>query len=139
MECIMNTENRKNYINSTAFQRRLVLLVMLIFILVLILVFFVGLSLQIPVYKTFTAKVTEQKDTTFLEIDANLTKSSEPIYLYESREKTLTKITKYQIKKHGIEISKSKISFTGITNIHADIQVGTIPLLKLIFFKGGNA
>lgn len=99
--------------------------------------FFVTISIQIPVYMTMETMVVKEKDCIQIDLYHKTWKENTPIFLYNSRDDHLEKITEYKIENNSIFVDFVE----GLSEkqiIYADIQTDEISLLKHIFIEGGN-
>ena len=96
----------------------------------------VSVNIRIPVYTTVEAYVEKENDRIKLNLNNNKFQTDAPVFLYQSRDDSLEKITEYQIKDGYIIIEDTGIFSTG-EKINIDIQTEEVTLLKHIL-DGGN-
>lgn len=96
------------------------------------------LSVKVPVFATVKANVSNENGKVLLTFDDVEYNPDEAIFLYESRDAVVEKIERYTPFENGIVIPKEKFPFENRTRVNADLQIGSMTLLKFIVTRGGN-
>lgn len=96
----------------------------------------VSINIRIPVYTTVEAYVEKENDRIKLNLNNQKFQTDTPVFLYQSRDDSLEKITEYQLKDGYIIMEDTGVFSTG-EKINIDIQTEEVTLLKHIL-DGGN-
>ena len=107
---------------------------------------FVSLTLttQVPIMKTYIAKIDIGKDKIVLILaDELVYRSMDTIYFYIDKELSVYKICDYSFSDKGIIVTNTSemasiIQNCNTSSVNIDIKQGEISLFKQIFIKGGK-
>lgn len=93
-------------------------------------------SIKIPVYNTVEAYVEKENDMIRLNLHNQKIQADTPIFLYQSRDDFLEKITEYQMEDGYIVTDDTGVFLNG-EKINIDFQTEEVTLLRHIL-EGGN-
>lgn len=93
-------------------------------------------SIKIPVYNTVEAYVEKGNDMIRLNLHNQKIQADTPIFLYQSRDDFLEKITEYQLEDGYIVTDDTGVFLNG-EKINIDFQTEEVTLLRHIL-EGGN-
>lgn len=93
-------------------------------------------SIKIPVYNTVEAYVEKENDMIRLNLHNQKIQADTPVFLYQSRDDFLEKITEYQIEDGYIVTDDTGVFLNG-EKINIDFQTEEVTLLRHIL-EGGN-
>lgn len=93
-------------------------------------------SIKIPVYNTVEAYVEKGNDMIRLNLHNEKIQADTPVFLYQSRDDFLEKITEYQIEDGYIVTDDTGVFLNG-EKINIDFQTEEVTLLRHIL-EGGN-
>lgn len=108
------------------------------FLLIGISVFFIVTTrIQIPVYRTVETTAVREGDIIRVDLHKNTFEAGTAVFLYESRDDHLEKVTAYKVQQGCLLIEESdKLPVSG--KVYVDIQTSDISLLRHIVTEGGN-
>lgn len=93
-------------------------------------------SIKIPVYNTVEAYVEKENDMIRLNLHNEKIQADTPVFLYQSRDDFLEKITEYQMEDGYIVTDDTGVFLNG-EKINIDFQTEEVTLLRHIL-EGGN-
>lgn len=93
--------------------------------------------IQIPVYTTVEAAVERENGIMRLDLQQKEFEVGTPVFLYESRDDHLEKVTDYEVEE-GWLLTESIDNLPDTGKLYLDIQTDEISLLRHIFIKGGS-
>lgn len=93
-------------------------------------------SIKIPVYNTVEAYVEKENDMIRLNLHNQKIQADTPVFLYQSRDDFLEKITEYQMEDGYIVTDDTGVFLNG-EKINIDFQTEEVTLLRHIL-EGGN-
>lgn len=93
-------------------------------------------SIKIPVYNTVEAYVEKENDMIRLNLHNQKIQADTPVFLYQSRDDFLEKITEYQLEDGYIVTDDTGVFLNG-EKINIDFQTEEVTLLRHIL-EGGN-
>lgn len=93
-------------------------------------------SIKIPVYNTVEAYVEKENDMIRLNLHNQKIQADTPVFLYQSRDDFLEKITEYQMED-GYIVTDDTGAFLNGEKINIDFQTEEVTLLRHIL-EGGN-
>ena len=99
--------------------------------------FLVATKIHIPVYTTVETVVEEENGRMCLNLEDNKFEAGTPVYLYQSRDDHLEKVTAYEVRE-GWLLTDFIDTLPKDGRLYADIQTDEISLLRHIFTEGGN-
>lgn len=99
--------------------------------------FYTASNIQIPVYTTLETAVEKENGVMCLDLGKNVFETGTPVFLYESRDDHLEKVTAYEVKE-GCLMTDVIDSLPDSGKIYMDVQTDEISLLRHIFANGGK-
>lgn len=98
---------------------------------------FLALKIQIPVYTTVQTRIETENGGIRVNLHDTAFQADAPVFLYQSRDDHLEKITAYHVE-NGYLYTAFSDALPDSGTIYLDVQIREVSLLRHILTEGGN-